>query len=512
MKVPRKRTITDNQNQGWGASRIPLQFLQASEEDGLSRTSEIPLKRIAILGNYLPRQCGIATFTGDLACTLSSLDCDLATHVVAMSDQAGYDYPERVRHEIQDDEPTAYSLAADFLNRSRYDVLSVQHEYGIFGGEAGSYLMELVRRVKMPIVTTLHTVLEEPSKSQRETMDELLQVSGRVVVMSQKAVDFLIGIHGTSRDKIDLIPHGIPNISKIKGLEFRSTLDIDGPLILTFGLLSPDKGIQFVIQALPRVLKQHPGSTYVVVGATHPKVRASVGEIYRESLLKLASDLGIAANVRFVDRFVATEELVDYLGAMDFYVTPYLNPKQITSGPLAYAVGAGKAVISTPYWYAQELLAEGRGQLVPFGDATAISDAVLSILHDPESSREMGRRAAEHGRQMLWPEVGRKYLASFARAKRESAKSKVVPVLKPWPILDSLVHFLDSPVSGTRIPAQLGPLVDWSVHAPRCDNDLHRHQSVESVRNRGIDVGQAAPGAFVQIGEQGDTKNRLTED
>lgn len=379
----------------------------------------------------MPRQCGIATFTADLARTLSALDADLTIESIAMSDREDYAYPDRVCYEIADRDFSSYAPAVEYINRRGYDVLSVQHEYGIFGGEAGSYLMSLVREANMPIVTTLHTVLRQPTPAQKAVMDELLELSERVVVMSKKAVGFLVDVHGVSPDKIDLIPHGIPSFQKSTGREFRTTLGIDGPMILTFGLLSPDKGIQYVIEAMPKIVQEHPGATYVVVGATHPNIRASVGEVYRESLVKLASDLGVAANVRFVDRFVSTEELVQYLGAMDIYVTPYLNPKQITSGTLAYSVGAGKAVISTPYWYAEELLADGRGVLVPFRDASAISDAVLAIQRAPETRREMGRKAAEYGKHMLWPEVGKSYLSTFARAKRDSADRLRILVQKP---------------------------------------------------------------------------------
>jgi len=348
-----------------------------------------------------------------------------------MSDRDDYVYPERVCYEIADGDHSSYGPAAEYVNRIGYDVLSVQHEYGIFGGDAGCYLMSLVREAKMPIVTTLHTVLRDPSPSQKAVMDELLELSERVVVMSQKAVEFLAEIHNVSPEKIDLIPHGIPKIVESTGSEFRAKLKISGPMILTFGLLSPDKGIQYVIEAMPKIVRQHPGATYVVVGATHPHVRASAGEVYRETLVKLTHDLGVSKNVRFVDRFVATEELVEYLGAMDIYVTPYLNPKQITSGTLAYAVGAGKAVISTPYWYAEELLADGRGILVPFRDAGAISDAVLAIQREPETRLEMGRRAAEYGMHMHWPQVGERYLKSFTRAKQDSTERLRTLVQKP---------------------------------------------------------------------------------
>jgi glycosyltransferase involved in cell wall biosynthesis len=250
-------------------------------------------------------------------------------------------------------------------------------------------------------------------------------------VMSRKAVGFLAEVHGVPSGKVDLIPHGVPDIQESAGRILRARLAIDGPMILTFGLLSPDKGVQFVVEAMPKIVSEHPGATYVVVGATHPHVRASAGETYRDSLLQKANDLGVAANVRFVDRFVSLEELVEYLAAMDFYVTPYLNPNQITSGTLAYAVGAGKVVVSTPYWYAEELLADGRGMLVPFRNSEAIANAVLAVQREPAVRREMSSKAAAYGRQMLWPEVGRKYLLTFARALAPRRAFAVATVASP---------------------------------------------------------------------------------
>lgn len=366
-----------------------------------------------------------------------------------MSDRSDYVYPDQVCYEILADDESAYATAASHVNRHGYDILSVQHEYGIFGGESGAYLMALVREAQMPIVTTLHTVLKEPSNAQKLVLDELLQLSERVVVMSRKAIDFLVEVHNVPLEKIDLIPHGIPNIGVHEGSKFRENLDVDGPLILTFGLLSPDKGVQYVIEAMPEIVQSHPGATYMVVGATHPHVVASAGEVYRESLVALASDLGVSRNVRFVDRFVTLEELIEYLSAMDIYITPYLNPHQITSGTLAYSIGAGKPVISTPYWYAEELLSEGRGVIVPFRNADAIADAILSIQSDPAARTEMGSRASAFGQTMLWPEVGRKYLSTFNRAKSESANRLRTIVANPPELTDSplpdvrLSHLLD---------------------------------------------------------------------
>lgn len=389
----------------------------------LPRFSSSPktIQKIALLGTCLPRKCGIATFTADLSKALCDLDLGLTVESIAMIDRTGIPYPKGVRFQISESDLPAYRQTADLVNQAGYDILSVQHEYGIFGGEAGSYLMNLVREVNMPVVTTLHTVLENPSPAQKRVMDELLGLSERVVVMSQRAVGFLHHVHQVPPCKIDLIPHGIPVVDLTTGANFRDTLGIKGPMILTFGLLSPDKGIQFMIQAMVPILAKHPDAVYVVVGATHPNIAASTGEGYRESLVQMTKDLGIEHGVRFVDRFVSSEELAQYLGAMDYYVTPYLNPKQITSGTLAYSFAAGKAVISTPYCYAEELLADGRGVLVPFRNSEALANAILHLEANPEERSGMAGRAAEHGAQMGWHNVGMRYLASFSQAKRESA-------------------------------------------------------------------------------------------
>lgn len=347
-----------------------------------------------------------------------------------MTDRGGYDYPPEVCFSIPATHCPAYHEAADYINRIGYDVLSVQHEYGIFGGEAGSHLMALVRAAKVPVVTTLHTVLRDPSPEQREVMDELLSLSERIVVMSQKAVALVCEVHGTPPDKIDLVPHGIPDIHESPDNHFRDNLGIEGPMLLTFGLLSPDKGIQTVLDAMPAILKVHPGATYVILGATHPGVVQSSGEVYRESLVARAAELGITDRVRFVDRFVPTSELVEYLAATDYYITPYLKPNQITSGTLAYAVGSGKAVISTPFWYAEELLDEGRGTLVPFRDSQAIADTVLMLEREPEKRLEMGRCAAAYGQHMLWPQVGAQYLKTFVEARRSHERRARTQAIK----------------------------------------------------------------------------------
>ncbi len=374
-----------------------------------------------MLGNYLPRQCGIATFTSDLTQALGATLPTVITDVVAMNDRDDYVYSDTVKLQIDEDDYEAYRPAAAFLNQGGYDVLSVQHEYGIFGGDAGSNLLTLLREVKMPIVTTLHTVLQDPTTAQRAVTDELLQLSERVIVMSELAVEILTSQYSLPVDCIDLIPHGIPDFHHSSKSDIKDGLDIKGPMILTFGLLSPDKGIQFAIQAMPKILAQDPGAVYVILGATHPTVRAAAGEAYRDSLVALAEDLGVNASVRFVDSFVSEDELVEYLKAADIYVTPYLNPQQITSGTLAYALGAGKVVVSTPYVYARELLADGRGILVPFRDADAVAESILRVKTQDGLAKSMGQCASAFCKRMRWPEVGASYASVLERAVRDSS-------------------------------------------------------------------------------------------
>ena len=381
-------------------------------------SDEQNIRRVAVLGNHLPRQCGIATFTADLSDAISSVRPSLDCFVLAMNDGSHrYAYPGRVRFELDDNDPAAYTRAADFLNVNAVDVLSVQHEYGIFGGRAGGHLLTMLRDLRMPIVTTLHTILAEPNLYQRRVMDQIAAVSDRLVVMTGGGADLLRDVHGVAAEKIDVIPHGIPNVP-FAGSKGR--LGVEGrPLVLTFGLLSPDKGIEHVIDALPAILSHYPDAVYIVLGATHPHVIAREGETYRLMLEERANRLGVAGSVIFHNRFVSQSELSEFLAATDIYITPYLNPEQITSGTLAYAVGAGKAVISTPYAYARELLAGGRGILVPWKDPIAIAAEVVALLDEPERFRGLRRRAAEHGRSMLWPAVAHSYLRTFERAHHE---------------------------------------------------------------------------------------------
>lgn len=374
------------------------------------------IRTIAMLGNHLPRHCGIATFTTDLSQAIAADAPELDCFVLAMNDPGvRHAYPPRVRFEIAEGDVSAYRRAADFLNVNAVDVVSVQHEYGIFGPKAGANVLELLRELRMPVVTTLHTILAAPNDAQRGVMDGLIALSERLVVMSSDAGTLLQQVHGVDFAKIDIIPHGIPIAPERRN---KDRLGVEGrSVILTFGLLSPDKGIEHVIDAMPAILERHPNTVYIVLGATHPHIKQRSGETYRHMLETRAQRLGVDANVIFHNRFVSHEELVEFLGAADIYVTPYLNEQQSTSGTLAYAVGNGKAVISTPYRYARELLADGRGLLVPWRDSGAIAREIVGLLDDPKKRQDLQQRASAFGRGMSWSVVAQRYIASFKAAR-----------------------------------------------------------------------------------------------
>lgn len=380
-----------------------------------------PFKRIAFIGNYLPRQCGIATFTTDLCEAIAAEYPETTCFALPVNDtDSGYDYPSRVRFELVQNDMTSYRRAADFLNGNNVDLVCLQHEYGIFGGTAGSHILTLLRELRMPVVTTLHTVLREPDSNQRRVLEKLAQRSDRLVVMSQRGLEFLREIYGLPEEKIDLIPHGIPDVPFVDPNFHKDRFGVEGKLVLlTFGLLSPSKGIEYVIEALPAILARYPQAVYIVLGVTHPHVKRHEGEFYRLRLERLARTLRVESNILFYDRFVSLDELIEFIGAADIYITPYLNPAQITSGTLAYTVGAGKAVVSTPYWHAEELLADGRGVLVPFADAAAIARRVVDLLDNESERHAIRKRAYMLGREMTWPKTARRYMASFARAHED---------------------------------------------------------------------------------------------
>jgi glycosyltransferase involved in cell wall biosynthesis len=381
----------------------------------------IHIKRIGFIGNYLPRQCGIATFTTDLCEAVATAYSDTSCIALPINDiKAGYDYPSRVRFELMEKDIDSYHRAADFLNINSVDLVSLQHEYGIFGGVEGSHILALLRDLRTPVVTTLHTVLQEPSPDQCRVLQEVAALSDRVVVMSERGVDFLEEVYGVAPEKIDLIPHGIPDVSFVDPSFHKDLFGVEGKMVLlSFGLLSANKGIETVIAALPDIIARYPNVIYIIVGATHPHVLRQEGETYRLSLQRLAQRLGVSANVVFYNRFVSLEELIEFISAADIYITPYLNPAQITSGTLAYTLGAGKAVISTPYWYAQEMLADDRGVLVPFRDPTALADQVIDLLDNESKRHAMRKRAYLFGRAMIWSQVAQRYMESFERARAE---------------------------------------------------------------------------------------------
>ncbi len=376
-------------------------------------------RHIAFLGDHIPRRCGIATFTADICEAVATAFPQTHCIVGSVNDRPeGYDYPERVRFEIDERELDSYRRAAEFLNINNVEIVSVQHEFGIYGGPAGSHLLTFLREVRRPVVTTLHTVLSEPNADQRMVMEQLDKLSNRFIVMAERGQRMLENVYGVDPGKIDLIPHGVIDMPFIDSNFFKDIFGVEGKtVLLTFGLLSPNKGIEYVIDALPAILERHPNVVYLVLGATHPHLLAHEGEAYRERLERLAEERGVAAQVIFHNRFVSLEELKEFIGAADIYITPYLNEAQVTSGTLAYTFGAGKAVISTPYWHAQELLAGERGVLVPFRNAPAIAEGVNHFLSNPTLMTAMRKRAWKAGREMIWPVVAARYMESFERAR-----------------------------------------------------------------------------------------------
>jgi glycosyltransferase involved in cell wall biosynthesis len=379
--------------------------------------------KIAFVGDHLPRKCGIATFTSDLLAAVAAAHPQSQCFSVSVNDiRGGYEYPQVVRFEIEEQDLSSYLRAADFLNISGVDIVCLQHEFGIFGGLAGGHILVLLRELRMPVVTTLHTILREPKADQRRVIHELVALSTRLVVMAERGRQMLQEIYQAPPAKIDLIPHGIPDVGFVDPTDFKDQFGVEGKVVLlTFGLLSPNKGIEYVLNALPHILAEFPDVVYIVLGATHPNELREHGEAYRLSLEILAKKNKLEKNVIFYNRFVELETLKEFIGAADFYITPYLNEAQITSGALAYTFGAGKVVISTPYWHAAELLAEDRGVLVPFRDAPAIAREVIGLLRDDTRRRAIRKNAYRLGRDMVWSNVARLYMRSFELSQIEGA-------------------------------------------------------------------------------------------
>jgi len=387
----------------------------------MKETSKV--RKIAFVGHHLPRKCGIATFTSDLLAAVASAYPQSQCLAVSVNDiPGGYEYPEVVRFEIEEQDLSSYLRAADFLNISNVDIVCLQHEFGIFGGPAGGHILALLRELRMPVVTTLHTVLREPKADQRRVMEGLISLSTRLVVMAERGRQMLQEIYAAPPAKIHLIPHGIPDVGFVDPTYFKDQFGVEGKIVLlTFGLLSPNKGIENVLQALPQIVAEFPEVVYIILGATHPNELREHGEAYRLSLEILAQKKKVEKNVIFYNEFVDLEHLKEFIGAADLYITPYLNPAQITSGTLAYAFGAGKAVVSTPYWHAAELLADDRGVLVPFGDAPAIAREVAGLLRDDTRRHAMRKNAYRIGREMVWSNVAQMYMRCFECARLEVA-------------------------------------------------------------------------------------------
>ncbi len=377
--------------------------------------------KIAFVGGYDPRRCGIATFTTDLCEAIATALPNSECFAVGVNDRAeGYKYPLRVRAEILQKDLDSYRRAADFLNFHNAAVLCVQHEFGIYGGQAGMHLLSLLKEVRMPVVTTLHTVLAQPDSTQLKVMNELVRRSDRLVVMAHKGAEILRDVYSVPMTKVDVIPHGIADIAFADSSLSKEQFGLEGKrVLLTFGLLGPGKGIEQVIEALPEIVKQHPNVVYLILGATHPHLVEREGESYRLGLERLTDERGMKEHVIFYDRFVSQEDLIEFICATDIYLTPYLNEAQITSGTLAQVYGAGKAVISTPYWHAKELLAENYGKLVPFRDPQAIADAVCDYLNDSSLFEATRRNAWQAGRKMIWPAVAAGYVESFRHAQAD---------------------------------------------------------------------------------------------
>ncbi|MGC2764264.1 MAG: glycosyltransferase family 4 protein, partial [Candidatus Acidiferrum sp.] len=381
--------------------------------------------RIAVVGNYLPRRCGIATFTADLCDALHAEYGTTELLALPVNDtEEGYAYPARVRFELSEDNLASYRQAADFLNFSNIDLVCLQHEYGIFGGQAGAHILELLRRLRMPFATTLHTVLREPNPDQRRVLEEIATLSDRVIVMSKQSSEILQEVFKVPADKIDLIPHGIPDLPFTDPSFYKDAIGTEGKeVLLTFGLLSPNKGIENVIKALPQILARHSNVVYMVSGVTHPHILRREGDKYRQSLESLAKELGVEANVIFRNRFVSPQEMVELIGAADIYITPYKHKAQVVSGTLAYALSAGKAIISTPYLHAVELLDDERGALVPFDDPEAIAAKTVELLDNATARHAMRKRAYLYARDMVWSRVAQKYMKGFERIYNERLRN-----------------------------------------------------------------------------------------
>jgi len=384
--------------------------------------------KVLFIGTYVPKECGIATFTHDLLNSVYGEYNDVQCEVIALNNASEtYNYPDEVVFQIERDKIEDYYRAADYINQSNADIVCLQHEFGLFGGSAGDYIFAILSGINKPVITTMHTIIREPELEYRVSTEKLIRYSEKLVVMSQTAVDMLKEVYEVAEDKIEVIFHGLPDYPFNNCDKYKKMLNLKGsPLVLTFGLLSPNKGIESMLEALPDVVNQYPNLVYLILGATHPEVKKRHGEAYRQYLKNKVSELGLEDNVIFHNKFVEKEELCNYILASDIYASPYLSREQIVSGALTYAIGMGKAIVSTPYWYAQEMLSDNRGLLVDFGDSEGFKNSLLHLIENPEDCDDMRKKAYDFGRKMTWENVGREYNAIFSNAlKNENTYPKI---------------------------------------------------------------------------------------
>jgi len=384
--------------------------------------------KVLFIGTYVPKECGIATFTHDLLNSVYGEYNDVQCEVIALNNASEtYNYPDEVVFQIERDKIEDYYRAADYINQSNADIVCLQHEFGLFGGSAGDYIFAILSGINKPVITTMHTIIREPELEYRVSTEKLIRYSEKLVVMSQTAVEMLKEVYEVAEDKIEVIFHGLPDYPFNNCDKYKKMLNLKGsPLVLTFGLLSPNKGIESMLEALPDVVNQYPNLVYLILGATHPEVKKRHGEAYRQYLKNKVSELGLEDNVIFHNKFVEKEELCNYILASDIYASPYLSREQIVSGALTYAIGMGKAIVSTPYWYAQEMLSDNRGLLVDFGDSEGFKNSLLLLIENPEDCEDMRKKAYAFGRKMTWENVGREYNTIFSNAlKNENTYPKI---------------------------------------------------------------------------------------
>ena len=431
----------------------PVSVLRCTDK-GMLHMTALSKRKVVFIASFPPRKCGIATFTSDLIRNASAAAGGaFEPLVVTLRNDNSLRYSEPVKFEIRQNVKRDYLCAADFINFSHVDLVCVQHEFGLFGGEGGSYLNLLLRRLKSPVVTTLHTILDDPEPAFRQALIDVCDLSCKVITMNERGVSMLHDIYDVSRDKVRLIPHGMPDLPFVDSNYYKHKFGMERRrTILTFGLLSANKGIETVLEAMPDIIKAEPSALYIVLGMTHPNILKHEGESYRFRLQGMVKKLGLQKHVIFHNRFVDDEELHNFLCAADVYVTPYLSRRQLTSGTLSFAVGAGKAVVSTPYWAATELLDEGRGVLVPFGDSAKIAQCIVEILTDDSKFYGLRRRAYDYGRSRTWPNVGREYWDIFTTQKPSihlasagglSPNETISNIEAPEPSLSHLVKLTD---------------------------------------------------------------------